>query len=148
MMAPGPRLTNGQSFHWCRQVFRADGKTDLPRNPEEDRMSVSGLPTTASAQSDPIVSLRHVQELLALQADLVRKFGVERDLLPQGDGPRLRVGLCVVHGHPDFEVPVVGPADPLGHRGCFRYHATVPVDPDVVAEAFRGDDEGVALPGG
>ena len=91
-------------------------------------------------------SFRLLRELLALQTDLVRKFGVQRDLLPQRDSPRLRVSLRVVHRHPDFEVPVVGPADSLG--GCFGDHATVLVDPEIVAEALRGDDEGVALPCG
>src|SRR5439155_19771239 len=102
----------------------------------------------AIAQSDRIASFRPLREPLALQADLVREFGVERDLLPQRDSPMLRVSLRIVHCYPDFEVPVVGPADSLGHGGRFGNHATVPVDPDVVAEALRGDDEGVALPCG
>src|SRR5438093_9374093 len=67
--------------------------------------------TPCQGKFSKVASLHALPELLVLQADLVDKLSVERDLLPQRDGPRLRVSLRVIHRHSDFQVPVVGPAD-------------------------------------
>src|SRR6185436_13910999 len=91
--------------------------------------------------------LHPLVRLFVLEAELVDQFRIELDVLAQLDGERLRVILRIVDGELDVECPVVRPRDPLGHLGDVAHRAASGVDPEIVAEALRADDQRVTFPG-
>src|SRR5579862_9880560 len=80
-------------------------------------------------------SLQMLQRLLVLGADLVHQIGIHHDAHLQPDVPGLGVGFGIVDRDADIEMPEVRPADFLADFGCGGEHASVPIDPGVVAQA-------------
>ena len=63
-------------------------------------------------------------------ADLVDELGIARELLLYGDSPRFRIGLRIVHGDFDVEVPEIWPADPFADLRGLGNDAPVPIEID------------------
>src|SRR5947209_14393645 len=80
-----------------------------------------------------------LQVLLVFKAHIVDQVGVELEVLLQRDGPGLGVGLRIVDGQLDFEVPVIDAANALGDLGGVGDRIAVGVEPDAIPEARRVD---------
>src|SRR5262249_55491890 len=85
-------------------------------------------------------------ELLVFQTDFVDELCVYDDALFQSDAPRLRVGLRVVDGHFYVEGSEIAPPYLLSNTRSGADHASAPVDPRVVEQSDRVDDEHLARP--
>src|SRR4051794_3836796 len=85
-------------------------------------------------------------ELLVFETDLVDQLGIDDDPLMQRDGPRMRVGLRVVHRDLHLEMSEIGPPHLFAYLRSLRHDAAVPIDPGVVAQADRVDHERIAGP--
>src|SRR5689334_19931036 len=97
----------------CAATVSCATTSPKPRARVGNRMSTL-LGERFYGTSDPAApSFELLRELLALGANLVDQLGVWRELLPQCDGPRLRVRLGIVDGYFDVEMTKVGTTDPL-----------------------------------
>jgi len=86
--------------------------------------------------------------LFILQADFIDEFRIGAELLPQTDGPRLRIRLGIIHRYFDFEMSKIRPPDLLTEFGGVGNDAAIPVDPQAIAKSDAIDDEPCARPRG
>src|SRR5689334_22500431 len=79
--------------------------------------------------------------------DEFNEFCIEKDTLIYLHGPRLRVGLGIVHGDFNFKVPEGGTAEFLSDHRFVAERAALNVKPHILIDEARGlDDESVAFP--
>ena len=71
---------------------------------------------------------------------------IEQDLMVDPDGERLGIRLRVVDRDVDGHVAEIGAAIPLRDLAFLGHRAAEDIEPHVVAEADRLDDERVAFP--
>src|SRR5215471_12503663 len=83
---------------------------------------------------------------LVLVANELDQLLIERELVAHANREGLRVRLRVVDRHVDLEVTVVRSPPPLGHLALRRHRAALNVEPHIVAETDRLDDERIAFP--
>src|SRR5688572_12586152 len=120
-----PRLATGRQPYVCPHIIR--GKP-------ERSLSVYGLWVV-----EP-------HRLLVLVADELDELGVGEQPLIHANRERLRVSRWIINGYVDLQGTEIRPAEALGHLRATRHRAALHVEPDVVAEANRLDDELVAFP--
>src|SRR5215467_10453591 len=87
-----------------------------------------------------------VEVFVVLIADVLEELGVRlvRELLR--DGPRFRVRLRVVDRHLDVHVAEIFPNEPLRDACFVRGRLAGIVDPALVVEAGRLDDQRISVP--
>src|SRR5262245_14886961 len=85
-------------------------------------------------------------ELLILETHEFDQLGVDEQPLIHAHRPRFRVRLGIVDGDVDLQRAEVGPAESLGQLSSRRQRRAVDVEPYVIAEVRRLDDERVAVP--
>ena len=110
---------------------------------------VRGTREVARGWPRRLLSARALQPLViffALEAELVDQLRVRLEVLRQVDGERPRVGLGIVDRQLDLEGAEVRAAELFRHLPGVAHRAAPRVDPQVVAEAPRLDDERVAVP--
>src|SRR5437667_10236769 len=85
------------------------------------------------------------RRLFILRANELDQLRVEHDALVDLDGPRSRVGFRIVDRDLDFQIAVVHATEPLGPFRGVRQWAPVDIEPAIVPETGRLDDERVAF---
>ena len=73
--------------------------------------------------------------LLVLYAVIIQQIGIRRKHLRQLNGPRLGVGLQIVHRDLNFKLPEVNPANALRDLRGFCQRTAAGIQPYPVAEA-------------
>ena len=86
--------------------------------------------------------------LLILQADFVEQFRVQHQFLVHRHRPGTRVGFRIVDRERHFERAESWAAQSFGHGRATGHRSAKHVDPQIVPEAVRVDDERVSIPYG
>ena len=86
------------------------------------------------------------RKTVVLLADEFNQLAVGHDVLQVPDGPRLRVHLRIVDRDIDFHPAVVQPPKTFGERRVIGERRTDDVEPAVVAQVVRLDDQRVTVP--
>src|SRR5437867_7394678 len=81
-----------------------------------------------------------------INADELDHFLVQQDALLHGNGPWLRVRFLIVNGDFDFEVPEVWPAKSFGYFRSISQRIADDIEPTLVDETIRLDDERISVP--
>src|SRR5262252_3454016 len=99
----------------------------------------------ATARSAPLRLLHMFHVEIVLIADELNQLFVRAEPPVDANRPRARVRLRVVDRDVDLHPPVGGTPDALGDLRAVRERRAVDVEPAVVPQADRLDDERVAL---
>src|SRR5687768_7741445 len=89
----------------------------------------------------------HLGSLVVLLTDVFEQLGVRPPAqVEYVRRPRLRVGAGVVDRHLILHLVHVGPREPLRELELRRMRCAAGIDPELLVQAARFDDEGVAVP--
>src|SRR6266498_5858373 len=98
-------------------------------------------PTSYTLFPDEVLEI-----LVVLRAHVLEQFRIGLQRQRQRHHPRTRVRLRIIDGDLDVHMAEVFATESLGHAEILRRRMAEVVEPHVLDEAGRADDEVVALP--
>src|SRR5262245_51190086 len=97
-------------------------------------------------RADGLFLSSNVMHCIFLNADELDRFLVQQDALLHGNGPWLRVRFRIVDRNFDFEAPEVRPAESLCDFRSIRQRIADDIQPTLIDETTRLDDERISVP--